>query len=400
MRVVPHAAALVVTLGSVIAAAAPPSAAAPPTTIVGPAMGTVWRVTLGGPVAGATTADVHRAVEAVLDRIDRAASTWRTDSDVSRFNRAAAGEWVEIAPDLAAILGIARRVHERSAGAFDITVAPLVRLWRSGEPPAADAIAAARGRVGMRLLQLRAAEADRPAAIRKSIAGVELDLDGIAPGYAVDRIGERLVALGSGSHLVELGGEVRAWGTRSDGGSWRVAMRSADAAGADRGLVDLAAGMALATSTIRPGGGAIDPRSGQRVERRIRSATALAESCAEADAWAVAALVLDLDTDDRGFITAPPAPSTRAGRTGARRAAPSAPPGPASAETPAGESLLPRAASPSPWPRRRCSGRRSSFPSRRRCCWRCRSGADRARVARPSPAGGCRTSHCSTCRTR
>ena len=304
MKFFAFAASLVLVLGSATAAAAPPpTVAAAPTTIVGPAMGTTWRVTLGGPVAGMTTGEAHREIEAVLARIDVAASTWRNDSDVSRINRAAANEWVDIAPDLAAILDVARRVHEQSGGGFDVTIAPLVKLWRSGAVPAADEIAAARGRVGMRFLEVREAAGERPAAIRKLIEGVELDLDGIAPGYAVDRIGERLVALGSTSHLVELGGEVRAWGVRPDDTPWRVAVRSADApAGATR-VVDLASGQALATSTIRPASGAIDPRSGQSVERRIRSATVLAESCGEADAWAVAALVLGLEADDRGLVT-------------------------------------------------------------------------------------------------
>lgn len=311
-------AVLVVALGPGLTFAAPPHADADPTTIVGPAMGTIWRVRLGGPVAGMTTAGVHREIEGVLARIDRAASTWRDDSDVSRFNRAAADEWVEIPPDLAAILDIARRIHEQSAGGFDVTVAPLVRLWRSGHMPAADEIAATRGRIGMGLVEARVAEGSRPAMIRKTVEGVELDLDGIAPGYAVDRIGELLLSLGSTAHLVELGGEVRAWGTRSAGEPWRVAARSADAGGGARRLVELPAGKALATSTIRPGGGAIDPRSGRRVERMIGSATVMAESCAEADAWAVAALVLGLEADDRGLVTAPPAPSTKAGPPGAR----------------------------------------------------------------------------------
>jgi thiamine biosynthesis lipoprotein len=322
MSGVVSAAVLIVALASGVALAAAPVTTVALPMMAGPAMGTTWRVTLGCPVAGMTTGEAHREIEGVLARVDQAASTWRNDSDVSRFNRAAAGEWVEIAPDLAAILDIARRVHEQSEGGFDLTVAPLVSLWRGGRPPAAADITAARGRVGMRFVEVRAAEGDRPAAIRKTIEGVELDLDGIAPGHAVDRIGERLVSLGSAAHLVELGGEVRAWGARPDGTPWRVAVRSADAAGGDRRVVDLAAGQALATSTVRPGGGAIDPRSGRRVERPARSATVMAKSCAEADAWAVAALVLGLETDDRGFISVPPAPSTRAGLPGARRAGP------------------------------------------------------------------------------
>jgi thiamine biosynthesis lipoprotein len=298
-------AALVVALASGDAVAAAPVRSVDLPTIAGPAMGTTWRVTLGGPVAAMTTGEVHREIDGVLRRIDRAASTWREDSDVSRFNRAAAGEWIEVAPDLAAIIDVARHVHERSNGGFDITVAPLVRLWRSERPPPDDAVAAALGRVGMQLVEARSARDGHPAAIRKTVAGVELDLDGIAPGYAVDRVGELLVSLGSRGHLVELGGEVRAWGVRSADTPWRVAVQSTATSHADTRSVCLAAGQALATSTIRTSGGVIDPRTGRIVKRSTRSATVLAESCAEADAWAVASLVLGLEPDDDGLVAAP-----------------------------------------------------------------------------------------------
>ena len=311
MRRVAFGAAVVITLASVTSLAAAPLTTVEPPTLAGPAMGTTWRVTLCGPVAGMTTGAVHREIERVLAAIDQAASTWRDDSDVSRFNRAAAGEWITIASDLAAIVEVARRMHEHSAGAFDITVGPLVKLWRGGRPPAAADLAAARGRVGLQFVEVRAAADGLPAALRKTVPGVELDLDGIAPGHAVDRIGARLTALGSSGHLVELGGEVRAWGTRADGGAWRVAMRSLDSGRGEPRVVDLAPGQALATSTLRSGGGAIDPRSGRPVQRAARSVTVVAESCAEADAWAVAALVLGLEADDRGLVSGPSAPSTR-----------------------------------------------------------------------------------------
>ena len=284
-------------------------------TLAGPAMGTTYRVTLAADISGMTRGEVHRDVEAVLARIDRAASTWRADSDASRFNRAAMDEWVTVSADLATLVDTARVIHEQSAGAFDITVGPLVRLWTVGTPSAA-VIAEARGCVGMRLVESRAAPEEGRAALRKSRAGVEIDLSGIAPGYAVDRVGERLQELGSTAHLVELGGEVRAWGRPAEGRPWRVRLRDVDA---DRGLthhIDLADGTALATSTCRPGRSPIDPRSGQPVTSSrfgnsgmsSRTATVRAANCAMADAWAVAAVVLELEPDRDGTITMPERP--------------------------------------------------------------------------------------------
>jgi len=287
-------------------------AAAELPTFAGPAMGTIYRVTLAADIPGMTSGEVHRDVEAVLARIDRAASTWRNDSDASRFNRAAANEWVMVSADLLTLVETAREIHDQSDGAFDITVGPLVRLWSGGaREPSDAAIAEARACVGMRLLETRPpAAADGPA-LRKTCGGVEIDVSGIAPGYAVDCIGERLLELGSTAHLVELGGEVRAWGQPSEGRPWRVHLRAAEAGDGKSREIDLGDGVAVATSTRRPGRSPIDPRRGRpvgatssaRSGRSGRSTTVRAASCAAADAWAVAAIVLGRQPDADGTIT-------------------------------------------------------------------------------------------------
>lgn len=256
-------------------------------TLAGPAMGTTYRVTLAADIPGMTRGEVHREVEAVLARIDRAASTWRNDSDASRFNRTAAGEWVTVSADLLTLVETAREIHDQSEGAFDITVGPA----GSGRP------------TGMRHVVSRLS----PPALRKSVPGIAIDLGGIGPGYAVDRIGERLVSLGSKAHLVELGGEVRAWGQPSEGRPWRVRLGESAAGQGQPQEIDLAAGEAVATSTCRPGRSPIDPRTGRPVaaSRPRRTATVRATTCATADAWAVAAIVLDLEPNADGTITMP-----------------------------------------------------------------------------------------------
>ncbi len=256
-------------------------------TLAGPAMGTTYRVTLGAVSRSLSRGEVHREIEAVLARIDQAANTWRADSDASRFNRAAAaGEWVAVGTDLVAIVEIARSVHARSDGAFDITIAPLLRL-PPDERSQSDRAAAFK-LVGMQHVESRRA----PPALRKRLDGVEIDLGGIGPGYAVDRIGERLVALGSASHLVELGGEVRAWGARPDGSKWRVRLRGQQSGGDGNGaVIDLTPGEALATATSRPGRSPVDPRTGKVIQHAPATVTTRAATCAEADAEAVAALV-------------------------------------------------------------------------------------------------------------
>lgn len=264
--------------------------AAEPLMLAGPAMGTTYRVALAAEVPGLTRGALHREIEAVLARIDAAASTWRDDSDVSRFNRAAAGEWVEIGDDLARIVAIARQVHGQTEGAFDITVGSLVRLWRAGRRPTDEEVITAQSLVGMDLVESRAPEAGRPAALRKTRDGVTIDLGGIGPGYAVDELGKRLAAIGSQDHLVELGGEARAWGDGPDGRPWRVAVRGGVAGGAPA-VVELAAGEAIAFATLRSGRSPVDPRTGCPPAEGEGTFMARAGSCAVADARAVARAV-------------------------------------------------------------------------------------------------------------
>lgn len=262
-------------LASCIVAVAVAAAAEETTiTLAGPAMGTTYRVSLARGVSSMRVGEVHREVEVVLGRIDRALSTWRDDSDASRFNRAPAGEWVAVAAELVAVVEIARRVHADSQGAFDITAAPA----GSGRP------------TGMQHLESRRT----PPSIRKHVDGLTIDLGGIGPGFAVDEIGRRLADIGSTDHLVELGGEVRAWGRRADGGKWRVRVRPGGAPRPDDDVIELTPGEAAATSTVRPGQSPVDPRTGQVVQARSGSVTVHRPSCAEADAWAVASLVLGL----------------------------------------------------------------------------------------------------------
>ena len=273
-----------------ILAAAGRAAAGEPVVLAGPAMGTTYRVTLAAEPPGRGRGEVHREIEAVLARIDAAASTWRDDSDASRFNRAAAGEWVEVGDDLARIITIARQVHAETDGAFDITVGPLVRLWADGRTPADEAVAIARRTVGLEFVESRPAANGRPAALRKTLAGITLELGGIGPGYGVDALGERLVALGSEAHLVELGGEARAWGTAAGGRAWRLAIRGR-VVGAPPSVVELAPGEAIAFATRRPGRSPLDPRTGRPPTDDGGTFMARADSCAVADALAVARAV-------------------------------------------------------------------------------------------------------------
>src|SRR5205085_10536006 len=122
-----------------------------------------------------------------VDRIDRLMSHYKAESPLSRVNREAASHPVTVEPELFDFTAEAMRYNRESGGAFDITVGPLMKAWGffrgDGRMPAGDELTAARRHVGPAHVTLN--NADRT--IRFDEPGVELDLGGIAKGYAVDR---------------------------------------------------------------------------------------------------------------------------------------------------------------------------------------------------------------------
>lgn len=270
-------------------------------TFAGPAMGTTYRVTLAQPLAAQDLRHLHRETDRLLARLDEQLSTWRKDSDASRFNAADAAVWVDVGDDLFRIVQLAQDLHRQTDGRFDITVGPLVRWWRSrlrgsrggslieAEPPR-DLLA----RIGSDRIESRRMTENRPGALRKLAPGLEIDLSAVGPGYAVDQIGQRLIALGSAAHLVELGGEVRAWGLRDNGSPWRVVVRIAVAGGIQQQVIELPEGRAVAVAAASNDRPVIDPRTG-RLGRNKPPADLIiyADSCAEADALATAALLTE-----------------------------------------------------------------------------------------------------------
>ncbi|MGQ0658584.1 MAG: FAD:protein FMN transferase [Chromatiales bacterium] len=264
-------------------------------------MGTTYEIKYVAPADSvALRSELQPGVTAILDAIDRQMSTYRADSELSRFNLSATTDWVPVSADVVTVVSEALRLSEWSGGALDITVGPLVDLWGFGpqrrEPriPSTAEIAAAKTTVGYRRIQARA----DPPAVRKDNAGVRVDLNAIAPGFAVDRLAALLKGHGVGDFLVELGGEVYAHGRRPDGGKWRVAIERAN--GGVEKVVELD-GVGLSTSGnyrnyFEVDGERypheIDPASGWPVRHSGVSVTVIAESCMRADAMSTALLVI------------------------------------------------------------------------------------------------------------
>ena len=193
-------------------------------------MGTTYEVVVTHRPAELSRPAIQSAVDAVLAEVNGHLSGWDPQSELARFNAASGTDWIPASELLVEAVDEAQAVSRASGGAFDVTVGPLVRAWGFG----ADAVAAGCGACARRARTTArsrsgtggSSRGSRPPALRKSVATLHVDLDGIAPGLAVDRIAERLEALGVRDYLVELGGEVRARGRSPAGRPWRVAVEA------------------------------------------------------------------------------------------------------------------------------------------------------------------------------
>ncbi|HEY6642535.1 FAD:protein FMN transferase [Povalibacter sp.] len=268
----------------------------------GPTMGTTYSIKV---VASSSTdrALLQATIDQVLSDIDRQMSGYRADSEISRFNRSRSTDWFDVSPDVAKAVAAAARVSELSQGALDITIAPLVNLWGMGpdgelrELPGTQQIEQARAVVGYRRLEVRG----EPAALRKELPGLTVDLNAVASGYAVDLIAARFTALGLANFMIDIGGEVRAHGRNAQNESWRIAIeRPVDAEPEPYAIVKLD-DTAVTTSgeyrhyVMRDGhrySHTIDPRTGRPVEHKLASVVVVTAAAVDADAWTTALNVL------------------------------------------------------------------------------------------------------------
>ncbi|MBN8726869.1 MAG: FAD:protein FMN transferase [Xanthomonadales bacterium] len=283
-------------------------ASAPPLAMLeGQTMGTTWQVKLVAPRDASLDA-LQAGIQGEVDRVVAQMSQWEADSDLGRFNRAAAGTWQELPPEFFTVLQHALALAADTGGAFDPTVGPLVDLWGFGPGgpgfvvPDEAAIEAARARVGWARLQL---DPERRRVLQPG--GVELDLSGIAKGFGTDQVARYLDAAGVRAYLVDISGELRARGKRPDGTPWQVAVeKPGTAAGEVANLDQVERVIALEDCAIATSGDYrhyfaadgevyshhIDPRTGRPVPHRIASVTTVARDTMSADSAGTAIMVL------------------------------------------------------------------------------------------------------------
>jgi thiamine biosynthesis lipoprotein len=264
-------------------------------------MGTEATVTVYAPDRD-TALRAIEAAHARLEDVNRLMSDYIADSEIGRLNALSAGQSLVVSQETFACLEQAEDVARRSGGAFDPTCRPLVWLWkRAGKEnllPSEAALRETLARVGWQKVQLD------PATRTVTVVadGLQVDLGGIAKGYALDLAGGALLAVGATSGLVNVGGDILAVGHPPDADRWHVGVRDPF-----RSKEDVLRRVALADCAVATSGDSerfsviegkryshiVDPRTGWPAEQ-APSVTVIAPDGATADAWATVFSVLSV----------------------------------------------------------------------------------------------------------
>lgn len=263
---------------------------------------------------GADPARLRAAAEEALDEIERLEAQlglYQSTSEIAQINARAAREAVRVTPELFRLIQQAREISRETDGAFDITIAPLLRAWKllggRGGVPDAQTLVEARAQAGFHLVELD----ESHHTIRFARDGVMLDLGSIGKGYALENATRLLREAGITSALLHGGtSTVCAIGTQPDGQPWRIAIEHPENRSTDTGSP---AQPHLATVTLRDEslsvsavwwkffvadgktcGHVVDPRTGAPTQAAQLAAVVL-PSATESDAFSTALLIAGPD---------------------------------------------------------------------------------------------------------
>lgn len=269
---------------------------------------TTGKLTLAGKTMGTTynivyldeeNRDFQTSIDSLLVVFNQSLSTYVPDSELSKFNL---GDTLDFKlPYFLPVLKASKTVFEKTGGAFDPTVGPLVNVWGFG-PGGAELKDSTDINLLLKLVGFDKIEFDEKQ-LRKKVPGIYLDFSAIAKGYGVDVVGEFLIAKGIENFLIEIGGELVARGVNEKGELWKVGVnRPEESANAS----DLISIIALQDRGMATSGNyrnyyvkdsvkishTINPATGYPVSHNLLSATVLAKDCMTADAYATALMVM------------------------------------------------------------------------------------------------------------
>ncbi|ANU37270.1 FAD:protein FMN transferase [Vibrio scophthalmi] len=273
----------------------------------GPTMGTTYNIKYieqeGLPTPDVLQTEIDRLLEEVNDQM----STYRKDSELSRFNQHQTNQPFEVSPQTATVVKEAMRLNGLTLGALDVTVGPLVNLWGFGPEarpdvvPSDEELAARKAYTGIEHLSMDGNK------LSKDIPNLYVDLSTIAKGWGVDVVANYLQSQGIANYMVEVGGEMRLKGVNREGIGWRIAIEKPSVG--ERSIQEIIepGDMAIATSgdyrNYFESNGIryshiIDPKTGYPIRHKVVSVTVLDASSMTADGLATGLMVLG---EERGM---------------------------------------------------------------------------------------------------
>ena len=267
-------------------------------------MGTTYSVkisnTFNGPIS---LNQIKHKVDSTLNSINMQMSTYIQQSEISKFNEA---KTVSILPssNFLDVLDYGRELSKSTDGMFDITVAPLVKLWgfdhakSSWEPPDKLDIAKLLDSIG------NSAWGILDGNLIKLKPNVEIDVNAIAKGFGVDTISNLLKSLGYNNFMVEIGGEVYCTGINNSGEVWKIGIELPMFDTRTFSKIVSLSNAAMATSgdyrnyytyNGKNYSHTINPKNGTPIEHLLASVTVISKTCMDADGLATALLVMGTD---------------------------------------------------------------------------------------------------------
>ncbi|PTB97712.1 thiamine biosynthesis protein ApbE [Marivirga lumbricoides] len=265
--------------------------------INGEAQGTTYNITY----LDSASRNFKSAVDSLLLEFDKSLSTYRKGSEILTFNEN--DSFYFKLPYFQPVLQASQAVYEASHGAFDPTVYPLMQAWnfKQEKPTIPDSarIDSIKNYIGFDKITFN------EKVVKKKMNKVRLDFNAIAQGYSIDVVFNFLVSEGIENMMIELGGELRAKGVNANGDLWAIGIDNPkpEASDVKRIAIISVDDKAMSTSGnyrnyftyegVRYGH-TIDPRTGYPVQRDIISATVVAPTCMEADAWSTTFMVTGL----------------------------------------------------------------------------------------------------------
>ena len=217
-----------------------------PVTVTFETMGTKAALTLAGREGGQLAA-ASEQVKQLMRSLEEELSDYRSDSAVSRLNALAGVRPMDVPEHTRRLLELSRQYGEITSGAFDVTVGPVVQLWRfkPGQAPSLPSEETLKERLA--LVDYRGIEIEGASAFLRN-KGMRVDFGGIGKGYAVDRAWEMCRAHGIVNFMFDLGGNIRVSGEANPGLPWSVAIRNPFENSSNVAKVEMPTGWAVSTS--------------------------------------------------------------------------------------------------------------------------------------------------------